>query len=182
MSDELNPHDLVLSKRPLGDELERLGCDATTSHPTIEPIERPRSTGGELELNPYLTSAFIRGWERHRESGKASRPPFRATLDPLPSLIFCNPLSHHRVPRYVRILAGPGDGCSVTYPERTQSNLISDERRIGWREITHSLIVAATWADRSALQCHHSAGALQRLCSGTLNVNRPPAATVPPVR
>ena len=59
MSDELNPHDSVVSKGPLSDETERLHRDATTSNPTIKPVERPGSTGGEVELNANLTSAFV---------------------------------------------------------------------------------------------------------------------------
>ena len=59
MSDELNSHDPMVSKRPLGDEAERLHRDATASDPTIEPVERLGSTRGKVELNTDLTSAFV---------------------------------------------------------------------------------------------------------------------------
>lgn len=59
MSDELNPHDSMVSKGPLSDEAERLHRDTTASNPTIKPVERLGSTRGEIELNTNLTSAFV---------------------------------------------------------------------------------------------------------------------------
>jgi len=59
MSDELNPHDSIASKGPLSDETERLHRNATASNSTIKPVERLGSTRGEVELNAYLTSAFV---------------------------------------------------------------------------------------------------------------------------
>ena len=59
MGDELNPHDSMVSKGPLGDEIERLPRDATASNPAIEPVERLGSTRGEIELHTNLTSAFV---------------------------------------------------------------------------------------------------------------------------
>ena len=59
MSDELNPHDSIVSKGPLSDEIERLHRDPTASNPTIKPVERLGSTRGEVELNTDLTSAFV---------------------------------------------------------------------------------------------------------------------------
>ena len=59
MSDELNPHDSMVSKGPLSDETERLHRDTTASNPTIKPVERLGSTRGEVELNTDLTSAFV---------------------------------------------------------------------------------------------------------------------------
>ena len=59
MSDELNPHDSIVSKGPLSDETERLHRDTTASNPTIKPVERLGSTRGEIELNTNLTSAFV---------------------------------------------------------------------------------------------------------------------------
>jgi hypothetical protein len=56
MSDELNPHDSIVSKGPLSDETERLHRDTTASNPTIKPVERLGSTRGEIELNTNLTS------------------------------------------------------------------------------------------------------------------------------
>src|SRR5262245_45249155 len=38
MSDELNPHDPVVSKGPLRDEIERLDRDATATNPMIKPV------------------------------------------------------------------------------------------------------------------------------------------------
>ncbi len=59
MSDELQPHHSIVSKGPLSDEIERLHRDTTASNPTIKPVERLGSTGGEVELNADLTSAFV---------------------------------------------------------------------------------------------------------------------------
>ena len=59
MSDELNPHDSVVAKGPLGDETERLHRETTASNPTIEPVERLGSTRGEVELNTDLTNALV---------------------------------------------------------------------------------------------------------------------------
>jgi hypothetical protein len=59
MSDELNPHDCIVSKGPLSDETERLHCDTAAPNPTIKPVERLGSTRGEVELNANLTSAFV---------------------------------------------------------------------------------------------------------------------------
>ncbi len=60
MSDELNPHDPIVSKGPLSNETEHLHRDTTASTPTIKPVERLGSTRlGEVELNTHLTSAFV---------------------------------------------------------------------------------------------------------------------------
>ena len=59
MSDELNPHDSMVSKRPLSDDTEGLHRDTTAPKPTIKPVERLGTTRGEVELNTNLTSAFI---------------------------------------------------------------------------------------------------------------------------
>jgi len=59
MSHELNPHDSVVSKGPLGDEIERLHRDAPASNPPIKPVERLGSSRGEVELNANLTSARV---------------------------------------------------------------------------------------------------------------------------
>jgi hypothetical protein len=59
MSDELNPHDSIVSKRPLGDEAERFHGDTTASDPTIKPVERLGSTRREVELNANLTNTFV---------------------------------------------------------------------------------------------------------------------------
>jgi hypothetical protein len=59
MSDDLNPHDSIVSKGPLSDETERLHRNTTASNPTIKPVERLGSTRGEVELNANLTSAFV---------------------------------------------------------------------------------------------------------------------------
>ena len=59
MSDQLNPHDSVVSKGPLSDQIERLHRNTTASNPTIKPVERLGSTSGEIELNANLTSAFV---------------------------------------------------------------------------------------------------------------------------
>jgi hypothetical protein len=59
MSDELNADGPMVSKGPLGDEIECLHRDTTASNPTIKPVERLGSTRGEVELNANLTSAFV---------------------------------------------------------------------------------------------------------------------------
>jgi hypothetical protein len=59
MSDDLNPHDSMVSKGPLRDETERLHRNTTASDTTIKPVERLGSTRGEVELNANLTSAFV---------------------------------------------------------------------------------------------------------------------------
>ena len=40
MSDQLNPHNSIVSKGPLSNETERLHGDTTASNPTIKPVER----------------------------------------------------------------------------------------------------------------------------------------------
>jgi len=59
MSDELNPDDSIVSKRPLSDETEGLQCDTAASNLTIKPVERLGSTRGEVELNANLAGAFV---------------------------------------------------------------------------------------------------------------------------
>jgi len=59
MSDELNPHDSMLSKGPLRDETERLHRDTAASNLTIKPVERLGSTRGEVELNADLAGALV---------------------------------------------------------------------------------------------------------------------------
>ena len=59
VGDELNPHNGMISKGPLGHEIERLARDAPTSGSAIQPVEGLGTTGGKVELNPYLTDAFV---------------------------------------------------------------------------------------------------------------------------
>ena len=59
MSDELNPHDSEVSKSPVSDESECLHRDTTASNASIKPVERLRSTAGDVELNTDLTDAFV---------------------------------------------------------------------------------------------------------------------------
>lgn len=59
MIDDLNPHDSMVSKGPLSDEIERLHRETAASNPTIKPIERLGSTRVEVELNADLTDADV---------------------------------------------------------------------------------------------------------------------------
>ena len=59
MRDELDPHDSMISKGPLSDELERLGPDTLASNPTVKPVERLGSARREVELHAHLTSAPV---------------------------------------------------------------------------------------------------------------------------
>lgn len=150
MSDELNAHYSTVSKGPLSDEIERLHRDAAASNPTIKPVERFGSTRGEVELNAYLTSAFVCRWHCHRKASHTARPPLKAAFDPQPGLILSHRVRHHREPWYVRIAAGLGNSGRIADSERTQKDLNSGERRIGWREITHWHSVADMGNEDSA--------------------------------
>ena len=59
VSGELNSHDSIVSKCPLGHEIERLHGDSTASKPTIKPVERAGSSHGEVELKANLTGAVV---------------------------------------------------------------------------------------------------------------------------
>ena len=144
MSDELNPHDSMVSKGPLSDETERLRRDTTATSTTIKPVERLGSTRGEVELHANLATAFVRRWHCHRKAGQTARPPLEAALDPLPGLIFSHRLRHHREPGYVGIPARLGNSGRVADPERTERGLNSGEGRIRRHELTHWVSVADT--------------------------------------
>jgi hypothetical protein len=144
MSDELNPHDSIVSKGPLSDEIERLDRDPTASNSTIKPVERLGSMRGDVELNADLTNAVVRRWHGHRKASQTARPPLKPAFDPLPGLIHSHRLRHHREPGYVGIPAGLGNSGRITDPERTQSGLNSGEGRIGRHHITHWDSVADT--------------------------------------
>jgi hypothetical protein len=58
VGDELNPHNVMISKGPFGHEIQRLARDAPTSGSAVEPVKCLRTTGGKVVLNPYLTGAF----------------------------------------------------------------------------------------------------------------------------
>jgi hypothetical protein len=57
--DELNPHDSMISKGPLGDKIESLDCDPAASNPMVKPVEGVGPTRGEVELNANLTDTFV---------------------------------------------------------------------------------------------------------------------------
>jgi hypothetical protein len=144
MSDELNPHDSMISKGPISDETERLPRETAASNPTVKSVERVGSTPVDVELNTNLTSAFVRWRHCHRKASQTARPPLKAALDPLLGLIFSHRLRHHREPGYVGIPARLGNSGRIADPERTQSDLKSGEGRIGRHEITHRDSVADT--------------------------------------
>jgi len=58
VGDELNPHNVMISKGPLGHEIKRLARDAPTSGSAVEPVKGLGTTGRKVVLNPYLTGAF----------------------------------------------------------------------------------------------------------------------------
>jgi hypothetical protein len=142
MSDELNSHDVMISKGPLGHEIERFPGKSTTADPTIKPVERFGPTRREVELNAHLTSAYVRRWKCHGETGETSGPPLLALLNPLPRLLLRHCLGHHRESRDVGIPARLGDRRSVSDPERPEPDVGSGQRWIGWHEIRHKYSVA----------------------------------------
>lgn len=58
VGDELNPDNVMISKGPLGHEVQRLARDAPTPGSAVEPVEGLGTTGDKVVLNPYLTGAF----------------------------------------------------------------------------------------------------------------------------
>ena len=143
VGDELNPNDPEVPKGPLSDEPERLHGQPTASNSTIKPVERLGSTRSEVELHTDLTSALVRRRHRHRKASQTARPPLKAALDPLPGLILCHRLWHHREPGDVGIAAGLGNRSRIAHPERTKSGLTSGQWRIWRHELTHWDIVVA---------------------------------------
>jgi len=84
--------DLVVAKRPLGDEIECFYGDAATSNPTVKLVQRFGSMCTTIEPDTYLTSALVRGWDCHRETGETSGLALQRPLNPLPSVSFSHRL------------------------------------------------------------------------------------------
>ncbi|MEZ5349596.1 MAG: hypothetical protein R2714_10360 [Microthrixaceae bacterium] len=145
MSDDLSTHRSMVTKGPLSDEIEGLDCDATASNPTIKPIERLGPTSGEVELNPHLTGALRLKAGLSLQSEPDRGPPLETGFDPLPGSGFGQSVRHCREPGYVGISAGLGYRRRISDPKRTQSDVESGERRIGWHEF---LIATASRTQR----------------------------------